>query len=343
MSLYTAIARPLLFGLPAESAHDISMRCLAAAARLFGRYVAAPAGRPVDCLALRFPNAIGLAAGMDKNAVALPAWPLLGFGFIEIGSVTALAQPGNPQPRMFRLPRQRALINRLGFNNQGAEAITARLAQWKASGNWPHVPVGINLGKSRATPLTEAAADYARSFRLLREYGDYFAVNVSSPNTPGLRDLQQTAQLRGILRALSAENPAGKPVLVKISPDLAGEDLADIIACGEEEGVAGWIATNTTIDHSSVPPDLDREGGLSGALLRERASAVARQVAAVASRPLIGVGGIGDAVSARDRLAAGAALLQIYTALVYEGPGLPRRLARALEEKTPTFQPRANG
>ncbi|MEI7864890.1 MAG: quinone-dependent dihydroorotate dehydrogenase [Chthoniobacterales bacterium] len=341
MSLYTAIAQPLLFGLPAESAHDISMRCLAAAARLFGRYVAAPSGRPVDCLGLRFPNAIGLAAGMDKNAVALPAWPLLGFGHIEIGSVTALAQPGNPQPRIFRLPRQRALINRLGFNNQGAEAIAARLLQWKASGNWPRVPVGINLGKSRVTPLSEAAADYARSFRLLREHGDYFVVNVSSPNTPGLRDLQQTAQLRVILRALSAENRAGKPVVVKISPDLAEEDLADIVACGEEEGVAGWIATNTTIDHSSVPPELNQEGGLSGGLLRERACAVARQMAAVASRPLIGVGGIGDAASARDRLAAGAVLLQIYTALVYEGPGLPRRLARALTE-TPTFQPRAN-
>jgi len=343
MSLYTAIARPLLFGLSAESAHEISLRCLAAVARVLGRHVAAPAGRPVDCLGLRFPNAIGLAAGMDKNAVALPAWPLLGFGFVEIGSVTALAQPGNPQPRIFRLPRQRALINRLGFNNEGAEAVAARLAQWRAAGCWPRVPVGINLGKSRATPLAEAAADYARSFRLLREHGDYFAVNVSSPNTPGLRDLQQTAQLRGILRALAAENPGRKPVLVKISPDLAAEDLADIVACGEEEGVAGWIATNTTIDHTAVPAELDREGGLSGALLRERADDVARQVAAVASRPLIGVGGIGDPASARARLAAGAVLLQVYTALIYEGPGLPRRLARVLGAETVTFQTGATG
>ncbi len=230
MSLYTALARPLLFRLPAETAHEVSMKMLALTAKVLGRGIGVPGGQASECFGLRFPNAVGLAAGMDKNAVALPAWPLMGFGFVEIGTVTALPQPGNPQPRVFRLPRQQALINRLGFNNEGAEAVSARLAAWRASGRWPRVPVGINLGKSRVTPLPDAPGDYARSFRLLREHGDYFVVNVSSPNTPGLRDLQESAQLRAILRAIDAENIRQKPVLVKISPDLDLAYLDDLVA-----------------------------------------------------------------------------------------------------------------
>ena len=314
MSLYTSLARPLLFRLPAETAHEVSMSMLGMAAAVLGRSVPAPAGRPVECFGLSFPNAVGLAAGMDKNATALPAWPLMGFGFVEIGTVTARAQPGNAKPRVFRLPRQRALINRLGFNNEGAAAVAERLARWKASGRWPRVPVGINLGKSRVTPLEHAADDYAESFRLLRGHGDYFAVNVSSPNTPGLRELQAADHLRGILRALRKENPSGRPILVKIAPDLAGED----------------IATNTTIDHSSVPAGCDEEGGLSGDPLRERATRVVRRVAARAARPVIGVGGVSDAGSAREKLSAGAALVQLYTGLVYGGPALPRQIARGL-------------
>lgn len=330
MSLYTSLARPLLFRLPAETAHEVSMSMLGMAAAVLGRSVPAPAGRPVECFGLRFPNAVGLAAGMDKNATALPAWPLMGFGFVEIGTVTARAQPGNAKPRVFRLPRQRALINRLGFNNEGAAAVAERLARWKASGRWPRVPVGINLGKSRATPLEHAADDYAESFRLLRGHGDYFAVNVSSPNTPGLRELQAADHLRGILRALRKENPSGRPILVKIAPDLAGEDIDGIVAAGEEEGAAGWIATNTTIDHSSVPAGCDEEGGLSGDPLREQATRVVRRVAARAARPVIGVGGVSDAGSAREKLSAGAALVQLYTGLVYGGPALPRQIARGL-------------
>ena len=330
MSLYTALARPLLFCLPAETAHEVSMLLLGMAAAVLGRSVPAPAGRPVECFGLRFPNAVGLAAGMDKNATALPAWPLMGFGFVEIGTVTARAQPGNAKPRVFRLPRQRALINRLGFNNEGAAAVAERLARWKASGRWPRVPVGINLGKSRVTPLEHAADDYAESFRLLRGHGDYFAVNVSSPNTPGLRELQAADHLRGILRALRKENPSGRPILVKIAPDLAGEDIDGIVSAGEEEGAAGWIATNTTIDHSSVPAGCDEDGGLSGDPLRERATRVVRRVAARAARPVIGVGGVSDAGSAREKLSAGAALVQLYTGLVYGGPALPRQIARGL-------------
>ncbi len=335
MSLYTALARPLLFRLQPETAHEVSMKMLAMAASVLGRYVSAPEGRAVECFGVRFPNAVGLAAGMDKNATALPAWPLMGFGFVEIGTVTARAQPGNPKPRVFRLPRQRALINRLGFNNEGAAAVARRLARWKATGRWPRVPVGINLGKSRVTLLESAAEDYAESFRILREHGDYFAVNVSSPNTPGLRDLQAVDQLRGILRALQRENTERKPVLVKIAPDLAEEDLDAMIAAGEEEGAAGWIATNTTIDHSSVPAGCDEQGGLSGEPLRERATRVLRCVAQRAARPIIGVGGVDGAESAREKLSAGACLVQLYTGLVYGGPGLPRRVVRGLGSDFP--------
>ncbi len=330
MSLYTAFARPLLFRLPAEAAHDAAMKVLAMAAVMFGRNAPAPDGHPVECFGVRFPNAVGLAAGMDKNGTVLPAWPLLGFGFAEIGTVTAHAQPGNPAPRVFRLPRQRALINRMGFNNEGARAVAERLASLRRAGRWPRVPVGINLGKSRVTPLEQAPEDYAESFRHLREHGDYFAVNVSSPNTPGLRELQGAAHLRDILRALARENPEGRPVLVKIAPDLSGEEIDEIVACGEAEGVAGWIATNTTLDHSSVPSGCDEPGGLSGEPLREMSTRVLRRVASVAGKPVIGVGGVSDPASAREKIGAGASLVQLYTGLIYRGPGLPRCLAREL-------------
>ena len=205
MSLYAAIARPLLFKIPPETAHEMTMALLGATARVLGRHVPAPPGRPVRCLGLEFPNPVGLAAGMDKNATALPVWPLLGFGHVEVGTVTALAQPGNPKPRLYRLPAQRALINRMGFNNDGAAAMAARLLAWRASGRWPRVPVGINLGKSKVTPLEQAAEDYAESFRLLRDFGDYFVVNVSSPNTPGLRELQAADHLLLVQRSAEIE------------------------------------------------------------------------------------------------------------------------------------------
>lgn len=332
MNLYTAIARPLFFRLPAETAHELTMKMLGLASVALGRHVPRPPGRAVECFGLEFPNAIGLAAGMDKNATALPIWPLLGFGCVEIGTVTAHAQPGNPKPRLFRLPEQRALINRMGFNNEGAAAVAQRLEKWRRSGRWPRVPVGINLGKSRVTPLEQAPGDYAQSFRTLSDYGDYFVVNVSSPNTPGLRELQAVEHLRLILRALARENAFGKPVLVKIAPDLANEDIAEIVSAGEEEGVAGWIATNTTIDHRTVPADRDQQGGLSGDPLRDRSTGVLRLVTAKATRPVIGVGGVSDVASAREKLSAGACLVQIYTALVFGGPMLPRTIARGLME-----------
>lgn len=334
MSIYSAILRPFLFRLAPETAHEITMKMLAAFAQVAGRRIPAPGGRPASCFGVKFPNVLGLASGMDKNATALPAWPLLGFGFVEVGTVTALAQPGNPRPRLFRLPRQRALINRMGFNNEGAEAMAARLTRWRESGRWPCIPVGINLGKSKVTPLDNAAEDYATSFRLLKNFGDYFVVNVSSPNTPGLRDLQAADQLRGILRALKRENDTGRPILVKIAPDLADEGIDDIVTSGEEEGASGWIATNTTLNHSAVPPEMDQQGGLSGRPLRERATEVVRRVAAIASRPIIGAGGISCAGCAREKLQAGASLVQLYTSLIYEGPGLPRRIVRELRDES---------
>lgn len=331
MSLYSSLIRPLLFRIPPETAHELTMHMLSAVAAVFGRHIGVPRGRRVECFGLEFPNAVGLAAGMDKNGTALPAWPLLGFGFVEIGTITARAQPGNPKPRLFRLPPQQALINRMGFNNEGAERVALRLERWKASGQWPKVPVGINLGKSRVTAIEDAAADYAESFRRLQAHGDYFAVNVSSPNTPGLRQLQTVDHLRGILQAIRRENSLLKPVLVKLAPDLPDEDIGAIVSAGEEEGATGWIATNTTVDHRSVPEGKDQEGGLSGKPLQQRATDVVRLVCRAASRPVIGVGGISDGKGAREKFAAGAALVQIYTALVYEGPMLPRRLAKSLE------------
>src|SRR6266403_5852163 len=216
---YELFVRPLLFSLDAETAHHVTMRLLGRASHFdvalrVPRFFQ-PTSKPVTLFGLNFPNPIGLAAGLDKNGVALPAWAALGFGFIEIGTVTAKAQTGNPEPRIFRLPKQRALINRLGFNNDGAEAIAERLRKLRGSRRWPAVPVGINIGKSRATPLEKAADDYLYSFRLLRGFADYITLNVSSPNTPGLRDLQEPQKLSELLRAIgNASGVAAKPVLI---------------------------------------------------------------------------------------------------------------------------------
>ena len=282
-------------------------------------------------LVLTFPNPIGLAAGLDKNGVALPAWAALGFGFIEIGTVTAKAQPGNPKPRIFRLPEQQALINRLGFNNDGADAIAQRLAALRESGRWPAVPVGINIGKSRTTPLEQATDDYLYSFRMLRDFADYITLNISSPNTPGLRELQEPEKLSELLHAIGNEaGTAPKPLVVKISPDLSDAELKAILAVCEENGVSGIIATNTTLDHSSIAPQLDQAGGLSGAPLRDKSTALVREIAAQSKIPVIASGGIFDAESAREKFQAGAQLIQLYTGLVYRGPQLLREIMDSL-------------
>jgi dihydroorotate dehydrogenase len=328
---YELFVRPLLFSLDAETAHHVTVGLLGRssnfdpALRVLRSFQ--PSSKPKKLFGLNFPNPIGLAAGLDKNGVALPAWAALGFGFIEIGTVTAKAQPGNPKPRIFRLPEEQALINRLGFNNDGADAIAQRLSALRKSGRWPAVPVGINIGKSRATPLEQATDDYLYSFRRLRDFADYITLNISSPNTPGLRELQEPEKLSELLRTINNEaGAAPKPLVVKISPDLSDAELKTILAVCEENGVSGIIATNTTLDHSSIAPQLDQAGGLSGAPLRDKSTALVREIAAQSTIPVIASGGIFDAESAREKFQAGAQLIQLYTGFVYRGPQLLREI-----------------
>jgi dihydroorotate dehydrogenase len=332
---YERFVRPLLFSLDPETAHHVTVRLLGRASHfdlaLRALRLFQPTSKSITLFGLTFPNPIGLAAGLDKNGVALPAWAALGFGFIEIGTVTAKEQPGNPKPRIFRLRDQRALINRLGFNNDGADTIAHRLAALRESSRWPAIPVGINIGKSRATPLEQATDDYLYSFRMLRDFADYVTLNISSPNTPGLRELQQPEKLSELLYAIRNEaGPAAKPLVVKISPDLSGTELKAILAVCEENGVSGIIATNTTLDHSSIAPQLDQAGGLSGAPLREKSTALVREIAARSTIPVIASGGIFDAESAREKFQAGAQLIQLYTGLVYRGPQLLHEIMDSL-------------
>src|SRR5215831_13210594 len=332
---YELFVRPLLFSLDAETAHHLTIELLQKAShfepalRVLRPFQ--PSSKPKTLFGLNFPNPIGLAAGLDKNGVALPAWAALGFGFIEIGTVTAKAQPGNPRPRIFRLPEQQALINRLGFNNDGADAIAHRLGALRKSGRWPAVPVGINIGKSRATPVEQVTDDYLYSFRLLWDFADYITLNVSSPNTPGLRELQEPEKLSELLCAISEKaSTARKPLIVKISPDLSGVELKAILALCGENGVSGIVATNTTLDHSSIPPQLDQAGGLSGAPLGNKSTELVREIAAQSTIPVIASGGIFDAESAREKFQAGARLIQLYTGFVYRGPQLLREIMESL-------------
>jgi len=332
---YERLVRPLLFSLSAETAHHLAIRNLRAASnwpttlRQLERFQPPP--KTTTVFGLTFPNPVGLAAGFDKNGVAIPAWAALGFGFVEVGTVTAKPQPGNPKPRIFRYPEQQALINRLGFNNDGADVVAARLRALRESGRWPAIPVGINLGKSKVTPLEQAVDDYLYSFRLLAPLADYIVLNVSSPNTPGLRSLQEHDALEQLLRAIRDENArASKPVLLKIAPDLSLTDLEQIVATCEQNGIAGIIATNTTLDHSAIPKSRDQSGGLSGLPLREKSTEFVRAIRARSQLRIIASGGISDAASAREKLAAGAQLLQVYTGYVYRGPGLLREIAESL-------------
>jgi dihydroorotate dehydrogenase len=340
--LYEKVARPALFRLgggDAEVAHTRMVHALArvGAARVVERLVSPPR-LPRTVFGVRFDNPVGLAAGMDKDAVAVPAWAALGFGFVEVGTVTWHPQPGNPVPRLFRLPASEAIVNRMGFNNAGAIAVAARL---KALGP-TRIPVGISLGKSKITPLGEATEDYLASLRVLLPYAAYVAVNVSSPNTPGLRSLQDRGALDELLGTLQAyvrdeaDGTGPKPLLVKIAPDLTEPAVAEILEVCSAHGIAGIIATNTTIARAGLAPaDLARgaeAGGLSGRPLH---AAAVRMVAFVAREtggtlPIVGVGGILDPDDALRMLDAGARLVQLYTGLVYRGPGLVRASTRAV-------------
>jgi dihydroorotate dehydrogenase len=339
--LYSRLVRPVLFRVGAgdpEAAHEFTLHALArtgAALAPLRRWFAVPAPRTV--FGVRFPNPVGLAAGMDKNGIALPGWAALGFGHVEVGTVTWHPQPGNPRPRLYRLPASEALINRMGFNNQGSQALADRL---RKRGPLP-VPLGISIGKSKVTPVADAVADYRSSLRVLYPYGDYFAVNVSSPNTPGLRGLQDRALLDDLLAGLAAEvadlagGPA-KPILVKIAPDLTDHAIGELLGVCADRGVAGLIATNTTLARDGIAPadaaTGQQAGGLSGRPLAARARAVVefvhRETGGVL--PLIGVGGVGSVEDALRMLDAGASLVQLYTGFIYAGPGLVRSIGRAV-------------
>ncbi|BAC91021.1 quinone-dependent dihydroorotate dehydrogenase [Gloeobacter violaceus] len=332
MDLYR-LARPLLFRADPEDAHRRALGALAwAAEQLWAGWLDSVFGYPdprleVKLWGLSFANPLGLAAGFDKNAEAVGAWEHLGFGFAEVGTVTRHAQPGNPRPRLFRLPADQAAINRMGFNNDGADALALRLA-----GRRWGIPIGINLGKSKVTPLEQASDDYLYSFERLYHLGDYFVVNVSSPNTPGLRELQQADRLGEILARLQCANRESKPLLVKIAPDL-GWDAVDAVVdlCGEHR-LAGVIATNTTIARSGLRSDLQETGGLSGAPLRNRSTEVIGHIwgRTRGQLPIVGVGGIFSGEDAWEKIAHGASLLQVYTGWIYEGPWMVRRILASL-------------
>jgi dihydroorotate dehydrogenase len=333
---YERLVRPLLFQMDPETAHHFAICLLRSAPQIPGALGLlrsfAPPPQPRTLFGLQFRNSLGLAAGFDKNGVAIPAWEALGFGFVEIGTVTAKPQPGNPRPRIFRYPKQEALINRLGFNNDGADVIAERLQHLRESALAPSIPIGINLGKSKVTPLEEAATDYLYSFRQLAPVADYIVLNVSSPNTPGLRTLQEHDPLVALLRVITDENArlaSPKPLLLKIAPDLSEEALAEIVGACEKFGLDGMVATNTTLDHSALM-SADEAGGLSGSLLRSRSTAVVRFLHSRTRLPLIGVGGICDAASARAKLEAGAELLQIYSGYIFRGPNLLREISASL-------------
>ncbi|MEV0720891.1 quinone-dependent dihydroorotate dehydrogenase [Asanoa sp. NPDC050611] len=364
--LFERAVRPVLFRLgsgDAETAHEWTLTRLAglppAARRLLAARYAVRDPRTV--FGLEFPNPVGLAAGVDKNGLALAAWPSLGFGFVEVGTVTAHAQPGNPKPRLFRLRASEAIVNRMGFNNAGAAALAARLAAASAGGRaaptaggsppgpagdgLPRsvggrrglsavgaafgVPLGISLGKSKVTPIEDAVDDYLASYKLLKDHGDYFAVNVSSPNTPGLRNLQDRDSIDALLSALVGE----KPILVKIAPDLTEAAIAELLEVCLARGAAGVIATNTTLGRDGLA-DSDRgtgneAGGLSGRPLTDRAREVVRFVhdETGGQLPVIGVGGIMTPDDAARMFDAGASLVQVYSGFIYHGPALVRRIA----------------
>lgn len=322
-----------------ERAHHAAFRAIRAAAPVTRR-VPDVAGRPVEAMGLRFPHAFGLAAGFDKNGVGIDALGALGFGHVEIGTVTGEPQPGNPRPRLFRLPLDRAVVNRMGFNNEGAEAVATRLAR---RGRPEGAPVlGINIGKTKVVPAEHAIADYEKSTGLLAPHADYLVVNVSSPNTPGLRDLQAVEVLEPLLTAVRRRADQVRPddrvpLLVKIAPDLSDEDVLAVADLAVAIGLDGLIATNTTITRDGLRTDAATvaeigAGGLSGAPLRERATAVLRKVRERVGPDLtlVGVGGISTAADGRERLDAGADLVQGYTAFVYEGALWPRTLVAGL-------------
>ena len=341
-----ALTRPVLFSMDAEAAHDLTLSLLARGqgTPLQWAWRSEAVSDPLELAGLTFPNRVGMAAGLDKNARCIDALGAMGFGFVEVGTVTPRAQPGNPKPRMFRLPAAQALINRLGFNNDGLEAFVANVkrARFRTQpGNAPML-LGLNIGKNASTPIDNATSDYLECLEGVYPHADYVTVNISSPNTQNLRALQGDAALDGLLGAIAerrevlAQNHGRRvPIFVKIAPDL-DEHQVDVIAQAlERHGMDGVIATNTTLARDAVQglPHAQQTGGLSGAPVLEASNQVIRQLrAGLGSRfPIIGVGGIMSAEDAVSKIRAGADVVQIYTGLIYEGPALVGRTARALK------------
>lgn len=341
--LYRDLVRPMAFSMDPERAHYRTMGLFGAglATPLVGaalRRSLDPGARPEDAVevaGLRFPHRVGLAAGFDKDGRWLDALATMGFAFVEVGTVTPQPQPGNPKPRLFRLKEDRGLINRMGFNNGGLEALIARLEKRPAG-----LIVGGNIGRNKVTPNERASDDYCACFEGLHPHVDYFAVNVSSPNTPGLRALQDRAPLTALLQRLQDFNHAqaqAKPVFLKIAPDLADGQLDDIVGLVADTGIDGVIATNTTIDRSGLkaaPSAVEAmgAGGLSGAPVRKRSTEVVRYLRQRGDFAIIGVGGIEDGASAREKVEAGADLVQVYSGMVYTGPGIVRDCLEGLRD-----------
>jgi dihydroorotate dehydrogenase len=345
--VYRALVRPLLFRLPPETAHELALHSLSLLPRkVVSSFVARPHAASsvfLNRFGISFPNVVGLAAGFDKNGIALDALSSLGFGFIEAGTVTYHPQPGNPRPRLFRLPQDRALINRAGFNNAGAAAFAKRVEKHR-----PHCVLGISIGKSKITPLDQANEDYLASFELVYNLADYIAVNVSSPNTPQLRELQQAEQLSSLLTTLQTRSralqqlhgrPRPLPLLVKLSPDLSREQLELSVDVLLRLQVDGIIATNTTISRDGLNTDRAQvaamgEGGLSGAPLRAKSTRMIKDLYSQTKGqvPIVGVGGIFTAADAWEKIAAGASLVQLYTGFIYRGPGIAREINEGLDQ-----------
>lgn len=344
--VYRSLVRPLLFSLPPETAHELALHSLSLLKpKIVNRFVArsyTSSSLSLNRFGISFPNAVGLAAGFDKNGIALDALAALGFGFIEAGTVTFHPQPGNPRPRLFRLPQDRALINRAGFNNGGAAAFAKRVEKHR-----PDCVLGVSIGKSKITPLDQATDDYLASFDLVYDVADYVAVNVSSPNTPQLRELQQAEQLSSLLSALQARSQELQqvhqrlrpmPLLVKLSPDVSQEQLELIVDVLLRLRIDGVIATNTTISRDDLRTDRSEvaacgEGGLSGAPLRQRSTRMIADLYKLTKGkvPIIGVGGIFTAEDAWEKIAAGASLVQLYTGFIYQGPRIAHDINEGLE------------
>jgi dihydroorotate dehydrogenase len=347
--IYRSLLRPMLFRLPPETAHELALHSLSLflSSRTARKFVArratsSPFGR-LERFGLTFTNPVGLAAGFDKNGTAAQALAALGFGFIEVGSVTSEPQPGNPRPRLFRLPRDRALINRAGFNNRGAGQLAENIRRRR-----PDCVLGVNIGKSRGADIEDATSDYLASFDAVYNVADYVAINVSSPNTPNLRELQRPDLLTKLTESLQQRNrelarqyalSKPKPLLLKIAPDLSEAEIESIVEVAMGAGIAGIIATNTTVKRDGLLTSNERvdacgEGGLSGAPLQQRSNQVIALIYRLTggALPIIGVGGVFTAEDAWEKICAGASLIQLYTGFIYEGPNVARRINEGLAE-----------